>query len=265
MAFGEVVQKIQLTPTMVRVILGGEGLDDYEPKPCTDEYIAGLFLPEGSPLRVPFTADEAQAVAPEYRPRNRHYTVRWWNPENRTMAVDFVAHGDEGHAGVWAVNAQLGDQLQFLGPGGAYSPDPEAAWYLMVGDESAIPAIARSLEHVRTAAPVQVVLVVDGATDEMEFESPGDLQITWLHRNYADDDTQQVVDAVAAIEFPEGRPDVFVHGEAAEIRAVRRHLLSDRGLIREGTSISPYWRRGETDEVWRQHKREWVAEMNAEV
>ena len=134
MPFGEVVQKIQLTPTMVRVVLGGQGLDDYEPLPFTDEYIAGLFVPDGSPLTVPFNADEAKALEPEHRPRNRHYTVRGWNPENRTMDIDFVVHGDEGYAGSWAVNAQIGDKLQFLGPGGGYAPDPDAAWHLMVGD-----------------------------------------------------------------------------------------------------------------------------------
>lgn len=265
MAYGEVVQKIQLTPTMVRVILGGDGLDDYEPLPYTDEYIAGLFVPEGSPLTVPFTADEAKELPPEHRPRNRHYTVRWWNPENRTMAIDFVAHGDSGFAGVWAQEVEIGAKLQFLGPGGKYSPSPDAPWYLMVGDESAIPAIARSLEQVRSDAVVHAVIVVDGPPDEMELETPGDLRIQWLHRTYSDDDTQKVVDAVAAIDFPDGQPDVFVHGEAAEIRAVRRFLVSERGLKREGTSISPYWRRGETDEEWRAHKREWVAAMHADV
>ena len=64
---------------------------------------------------------------------------------------------------------------------------------------------------------------------------------------------------------PGGTPDVFVHGEAAEVRAVRRHLLGDRGIRRAGTSISPYWRRTMTDEAWREVKAAWLAEQELDA
>jgi NADPH-dependent ferric siderophore reductase len=57
----------------------------------------------------------------------------------------------------------------------------------------------------------------------------------------------------------------FVHGEAEEVRAIRRHLLAERGLSRSDMSCSPYWRRTMTDEAWRQVKRDFVAAMDADV
>ena len=76
----------------------------------------------------------------------RTYTVRSWAPAARELTLDFVVHGDEGLAGPWAQQAQPGQQVRFLGPGGAYSPSQDADWHLLAGDESALPAIAAALE-----------------------------------------------------------------------------------------------------------------------
>jgi NADPH-dependent ferric siderophore reductase len=70
---------------------------------------------------------------------------------------------------------------------------------------------------------------------------------------------------VRDLAFPRGRVHAFVHGEADEIRAIRRHLLGERGLERADMSCSPYWRRTMTDETWRAVKRDYVAAMDAEV
>jgi NADPH-dependent ferric siderophore reductase len=262
---GEVIETVRLTPSMVRVVLGGEGLAGFAPTPHTDQYVNAQFIPDGAPYAAPFDPDEAKQAPAELRPRGRRYTIRWWDAATRTLAIDFVVHGDVGLAGRWAARARPGDVLQFVGPSGGYRPDPDADWYLMVGDESAVPAIAASLEHVPAGAPVVAVVVVDGPDHELALSSPGDLTVHWVHRAHTADDEQRVVDAVAAVPARPGRLDVFVHGEAGEIRAVRRHLVADRGVDRAGASISPYWRRGDTDEAWREVKREFVAAMDADV
>ena len=262
---GEVIATTRLTSNMIRVVLGGDGLAGFEPTPHTDQYVNALFIPDGAPYDGPFDVEAAKAGPSEHRPRGRRYTIRSWYPVARQLTIDFVVHGDVGYAGRWATRAQPGDRLQFLGPSGGYAPDPEADWYFMAGDESALPAIAASLERVRPGAPAQVVVVVDGPDGELALDSPGDLTVHWVHRTHADGDVTRVVDAVAAIDFGPGRCDVFVHGEAAEIRAVRRHLVAACGIDAAGASISPYWRRGETDEAWRQHKAAFVAAMNADA
>jgi NADPH-dependent ferric siderophore reductase len=251
-----------LTPGYVRLVLNGDGLAEYAPVPCTDSYVNVAIPPAGSPYAAPFALDELKELPRDQRPFRRRITVRRWEPESRRLTLEFVTHGDEGVAGPWAARAREGDALVFTGPAGAYNPDPDADWHLMVGDESALPAIAASLEAVPPGVPVVVRLVCDGPEHELGLESPGRLDLAWLHRS---GDADQLADAVAALEFPAGRVDAFIHGEAAETRAVRRHLLADRGLDAEQLSCSPYWHRGLTDEAWREIKAAWNAEVARDV
>jgi NADPH-dependent ferric siderophore reductase len=262
--FGEVVEVSVLAPRMRRVVLGGDGLEAYAPTAWTDEYVNVRFLPPGAPWSVPFDLEAARSGPPEHRPRARRYSVRAWDAAARRLTLDVVVHGDSGVAGRWAASAAPGDRLQFTGPSGGYAPDPAADWHLLVGDESALPAIARSLEQVPAGRPVVAVVVVDGPDHELALTSAGQLDLRWLHRRDATGE-DQLVRAVAALDFPPGRPQVFVHGEAGEVRAVRRHLLGERGLGRDGASISPYWRRDLTDEQWRAIKKEWLAASERDV
>ncbi len=264
--YGDVIEVERLTPRMIRVVLGGEGLDGYAPTTWTDQYVNALFVPAGAPYTVPFDVDEARRLAPEHRPVGRRYTIRRWDEATRRLTIDFVVHGDVGVAGRWANHAQPGDQLQFVGPSGGYAPDPDAAGHLLVGDESALPAIAASLERVPAGRPVWAVLVVDDAAHRIALDCPGALVVTWVHRDAAaPGDTDHLLRAVEALDLPPGRLDVFVHGEAAEVRAVRRHLLGERGIPKAGSSISPYWRRNHSDEEWRKVKKAWIAESEQDV
>ena len=257
--YGVVEEVVRLTPSMVRVVLGGEGLDEFEPAPFTDQYVNALFVPEGAPYPVPFDVEAARSSG--HRPVGRRYTIRRWDPATRQVTIDFVVHGDIGFAGRWANHAAVGDRLQMVGPTGGYSPSTTADWHLMVGDESALPAICASLEQVRPGIPTLVVVVVDGPDHELELDCPGDLKLQWIHRRSDPGNHGLLLAAVEATDLPAGTVDVFVHGEAGEVRAVRRHLLADRGIPKEGASISPYWRRDFTDEAWREVKAAFVAEM----
>jgi NADPH-dependent ferric siderophore reductase len=108
-------------------------------------------------------------------------------------------------------------------------------------------------------------LVCDGPDHEVPLASPGKLDLVWLHRAGRPGDADLLPDAVADARFPRGRAHAFVHGEAGETRAVRRHLLADRGFDPAQLSCSPYWRRGLTDEAWREIKAAWNAEVAADV
>lgn len=263
---GTVEQVERLTPSMVRVVLGGEGLAGYEPTPWTDAYVNLLFLPPDAPYGVPFDVDEARALDRGSWPVPRRFSVRTWDEATRRLTIDFVVHGDEGTAGRWALHAQPGDLLQLAGPSGGYRPEPDAAWHLVVGDESALPAIAASLEAVPGGARAVAVLLVDGPADELALTCPGELEVVWLHRSALTGPAEEaLVRAVAAIGLPFEGVRAFVHGEAVETRAVRRHLLGERGVPREALSVSPYWRRTLTDEKWREIKRDWLAEVEQDV
>ncbi|WP_040491334.1 siderophore-interacting protein [Ilumatobacter nonamiensis] len=263
--FGTVEGVDWLSPSMVRVTFGGPGLDSFVPTEFTDQYVNALFVPEGASYVAPFDPDAARGLDPELRPRGRRYTIRAWDPERRRVTIDFVAHGDVGFAGRWAQRAKVGDTLQLAGPSGGYRPDPGADAYLFVGDESALPAIAASLEVLRPDIPCTVVALVDSPEHEIELPTGDSMSVSWCHRRGAADSATMLVDVVRALDWPVGAVDVFVHGEAHEVRAVRRFLLAERGVSREESSISPYWRRDHDDEAWRAVKRDWIVAQAADV
>ena len=262
---GVVTTTEQLTPGMVRIVLGGGDLDRLVMPDATDAYLNAAFRPARASYDAVF---DPQAVRdshpPDQQPARRRYTVRAWDPVAHLLTIDFVVHGDAGVAGPWAAAAAPGDVLVFTGPSGAYRPAPDTDWHLLIGDESALPAIAASLEALPPTARAVVRIVCDGADHEIDLPSGPGVDLRWLHRSGGPEDAGLLSDAVRGLDFPQGRPFCFVHGEADEIRGVRHHLLHDRGLSRADLSCSPYWRRTMTDEEWRRVKGEFVAAMEAE-
>ncbi|MFD7587079.1 siderophore-interacting protein [Kitasatospora sp. NPDC059811] len=260
----QVLRTERITPHMVRLVLGGAGLEDFDAAEFTDHYVKVLFTPEGVSYPEPFDmARIREEFPPEQRPITRTYTVRAWDPALRELTIDFVVHGDEGLAGPWAARAQPGETVRFLGPGGGYAPDPSADWHLLVGDESALPAIAAALERMPADAVVHAFVEVADAAEEQKIVSPAGAEISWLHRG-ARPVGEALVEAVGALEFPAGAASAFVHGEAGFVKELRRLLRVERGIPRERMSVSGYWRSGQSDEAWRAAKREWNAQVEAE-
>ena len=244
---GRVESVALLTPTLTRIVFGGEGLADFAVGEFTDHYVKLQFPRPGAP------ADE--------RPKVRTYTVRAWDADRGLLTIDFVVHGDEGIAGPWAAAAVPGDTLQLRGPGGGYAPDPDADWHLLAGDVSVIPAISASLPRIPAGRPVHVFLQVHGPEEHVELTTPGDLEVHWLH----DDADESVAAAIAALDFPSGTPHAFLHGEATSVRLARRHLVVDRAVPAERLSASGYWERTLTDEGWREAKADWNAQVESET
>lgn len=228
-----VVGKTEVTPHLIRLVLGGGDLARFEPSTATDSYVKLVF--EGA------TSEDRKL---------RTYTVRSWNAERRELTLDIVTHGAEGLAGPWVLAARPGDPVALLGPGGGYMPDGSAARHLLIGDESALPAIAVALERLRVDAQVTAIVEVDGPADEQSLALP----VRWVHRA-----TAPVGERLLAVARAEAAPDprthAFVHGEAGFVRELRG-WLRDSGVPREQVSVSGYWRAGADDEVWRAVKRE---------
>ncbi|MEU6758329.1 siderophore-interacting protein [Streptomyces sp. NPDC046685] len=259
-----VVRTERLSPHMVRIVLGGEGLAGFGAGEFTDHYVKILFPAEGVSYPSPWNLEQIRADFPRAQwPRQRAYTVRSWDAAHRELTLDFVVHGDEGLAGPWAARVEPGELVRFLGPGGAYAPDPAAGWHLLVGDESALPAIAASMERMPVGARVHALIEVEGPRDELKFATPDGVVPVWLHRG-GRPVGEALVEAVTALEFPSTDVHAFVHGEAGFVKELRRHLRLERGIPRERLSISGYWRLGETDEGWRAIKRDWNAAVEAE-
>ncbi|MFF5205430.1 siderophore-interacting protein [Streptosporangium sp. NPDC000396] len=261
---GQVKRVERLTPHMIRVVLGGDGLAGFEAGEFTDHYVKLLFAPPKVTYPAPFDLEAIQRDLPRDQwPTTRTYTVRSWDPEAVELTLDFVYHGDSGIAGPWAARVQPGEEIHFFGPGGAYAPDPEAGWHLMVGDESALPAVAASLERVPPGALAHVFLEVAGPEEEQQLDSPGDVKIVWVHRGDAKVG-ESLVAAVRELDFPSDTLHAFVHGEANFVKTLRRYLRTERGIPLSQLSISGYWRLGNDDESWRASKREWNQRIEEE-
>lgn len=236
-----VLRTRRLTPSMVRVVLGGDGLRDLADPQHADSYVKLV-------------------LGPVDQPRRRSYTVRDWDRDARELTLDVVVHGDVGLAGPWAAAARPGDTVPILGPGGAYSPDPTADWHLLVGDESALPAIAVAVARLPADARAVVLVEVDGPEHEVPLDAPDGADLRWVHRR-TEVVGRRLVREVLALDWPPGRVHVFLHGEAGMVRDVRRHLRADRGVTTGQLSASGYWRLGTDDEGWRATKKVWNAEI----
>ncbi|GGV28574.1 siderophore-interacting protein [Actinomadura cremea] len=259
---GTVLRTERLTPHMIRVVLGGDGLAEFTAGEFTDHYVKLQFPQPGVEYPEPFDMERVRAELPrEQWPATRTYTVRAWDPEARELTIDFVHHGDKGIAGPWAANAEPGDELLFLGPGGAYAPGPDAGWHLLVGDESALPAIAASLERLPAGAAARVFVEVAGPEERQDL--PGDVEVTWLYRG-GERVGDLLVDAVRKLDWPDGEVQAFVHGEANFVKALRRYLRVDRGVPLGRLSISGYWRLGRDEDGWQSSKREWNRQVEEE-
>jgi NADPH-dependent ferric siderophore reductase len=264
-ATAAVVTRVEeLTPHMVRVVVGGESLSRLTVGQFTDHYVKVLFTQPGATYPEPFDLNAIRETMPQDTwPVVRTYTIRRWVPEVPEMWIDFVVHGDEGVAGPWALRAQPGDPFRFMGPGGGYAPDPSADWHLLAGDESALPAIAAALEGMPAGAPVKAFIEVADEHEVQKLETPADAEITWLQRS-GQPVGSALVEAVRGLAFPSGQVHAFVHGEANFVKELRGYLRKERGLPMSQLSISGYWRRGMNEDGWQSSKREWNQQVESE-
>jgi NADPH-dependent ferric siderophore reductase len=267
----EVVRTEQLTSHMVRVVLGGNGFDTFTPSEFTDSYVKLIFVADDvdvAALPQPLTLDSFADLPAAKKPVVRTITVRRADPGAREIAVDIAVHGDHGAAGPWAATAQPGQPIYLMGPSGAFTPDPAADWYLLAGDETALPAISVALESLPANAIGRVFIEIAEPEDEIPLTAPDGVQINWLYRGGRADlvgedragDNAPLVGAVKTALWLPGQVHAFIHGEAqAVMHNLRPYIRKERGVDAKWASISGYWRRGRTEETFRQWKKELAA------
>lgn len=265
----EVVRTARLTPHLVRVVLGGGGLAPLTDPTHADSYVKLGFLPDGALDACPLDADGRVDLAAlraglpaDVDVRQRAYTVRAWDRGARELTVDVVLHGDEGLAGPWAARAHPGDRVLVHGPGGAWSPSADVDAHLLVGDASALPAVAVGLAALPRDAVGAAFVEVHDADDEVPLDAPDGVEVVWLHHGDAPAGSTLPA-AVRAWAWPAGRVGAFVHGEAGAVKDLRAHLRTAHHVARGDLSISGYWRAGADDEGWRAGKRAWNAQIEA--
>lgn len=231
-----------LTPRMVRASFTAP--DGFESWP--DQQLK-LCFPRGPELALPPSdGDEMRwyhaflAIPEESRPWMRSFTVRRHDPDRRELDIDFVLHGDAGPAVRWARTAAPGQELGRYGPAEIYRrPLPPGDWYLLAGDETTIPAIGSLLESLPASARARVYVEVADAAEEQPLSTSASVDIAWLHRESGG----SLVDAVRSAAFADGAVSAWLGGEAGAVRALRRHLVNERGVPKPAIEFTGYWRR----------------------
>lgn len=270
----EVVRTERLAPHLVRVHLGGEGtrafLEQAVPErlAATDAYVK-LMLPQpGSGVAPPYDLPALRAtLPPEALPAVRTYTLRLADPAAGTAAIDFVLHGEEGLAGPWAASARPGDLIAASGPGGLFRPTPDAdVTRVLLGDDSAVPAIAAALAAMPDDARGVALIEVEGPADELALAHPAGVEVRWIHRSRTPDVVPgaPLVTAARALDRPDGAVEVFAHGERGAMKELRALLQDGWGVDRRALSLSAYWALGRAEDRFQAEKRQPVGAIFAD-
>jgi len=247
----EVRRAERLTPHMVRIVLGGADLAGFRTSGFADERLVVVFpAPGESEPPAPLLDAEGHQDYPDEstRPEMRSYTVRAWSAERAELVIDFVAH-DGGVAATWALGARPGDVVYVTEATGWYAPPAGSPWQLLVADMTGLPALGRIVEELAPGARAHVIAEVLEDADRQPWASAGSVTYDWRVGSGNGAGASALLAAVQAYAWPSGPGYLWFAGEAAESRAVRRHVRS-LGWPHERFEILGYWR---------VRKEEWMA------
>ncbi|BBG00081.1 NADPH-dependent ferric siderophore reductase [Pseudonocardia autotrophica] len=244
----------RISPHFVSVTVGGDDVRHLEQSGY--DQVGRLFfgVPGHGPVVLPTSERWMLQFALQSaasRPRVRMYSVRRFRPEISAFDIEVVVHEEVADrpaapGASWALGARPGDAVGFLDEGYTYGPTPGATWQLLVGDESAAPAILAILEQSTGELPAEVFLEVP--TDEdirPEVAAPAGTTIHWLPRN--DPSATPGTLALATVRNAELRPGPFytwTAGESALSTGLRRHLVNERNVRRSDIAFLGYWKQG---------------------
>ena len=233
----------RITPHLVRVTLGGDALEGFT-SPGFDDH-AKLFFPDEATgaLTLP-TAGPDGPIWPEGRkPTMRDYTPRRFDAATQTLEIDFALH-QAGPATRWAEQAAVGQRLGVGGPRGSFIVPTDFDWHLLIGDDTALPAISRRLAELPKGARAVVLAEVDSAADQVDLPSAADVDIIWVHRDQALPGTPPLLAALHAARLPTGAFHAWIGCESAHAKALRAHLIDECRANPKWIRASGYWRAG---------------------
>ncbi|WP_238112358.1 siderophore-interacting protein [Yoonia sp. I 8.24] len=241
--------KSWITPNMIRVT-------------CTSDWMQGLeagiegahfklFIPEVGQAEDAFV--NQLEVGP--RPTVRTYTIRHLRPELKEIDIDFVDHGDAGPASAWARRCVVGDVAGFAGPGPIKLKEFYADTYVIAADMSALPVAAATLEAMPRDATGLAFLEITSDDDRQEVDAPDGVAVHWITHPDPHQPVTQCVDRIASLPDFTGRVQTCIAGESGMIKALRAEIINGRGVPKEDTYISGYWKIGLIEDEHQADKR----------
>ncbi len=216
----QVLRRAPISDHLVRLVLGGGGLSGFASTGVLDEWV-GLVVPEQF--------------------QSRYYTVRSWDPAagvGGELTLDVVRH-DTGLVTEWANTDCVGQTCTVTEPKGSFDMPAGAAWLMLVGDLTALPAMARIVSEVSVPTRVWAEVPADD-TDYADYLGTGD--VTWLTQ--PGDGQSALGSVVPDLSWPEGDGYFWMAGESSQMRAIRKHLMRERKLPSTAYDVMGYWRGG---------------------
>jgi len=239
----EVLRVVDLTPRMRRITLGGPELAGFV-SPGTDDHVKLLFPQNAEQAAALDTLVLGAGKDNGPLPEMRDYTPRRYDLNTLELDIDFVLHGD-GPASTWAEQAKPGQFLHIGGPRGSMIVPDMFDSYLLIGDETALPAIARRLESLAANRRALVIVEVENGKEQQVLESAAEVNVIWVLREGGKDN---LLTTVRQIQVPAGRLYAWVATESKVSRRIRRVLLDEHGLDEQFVKAVGYWRLDDTDE-----------------
>jgi NADPH-dependent ferric siderophore reductase len=221
------VAKVErLTPRMQRITFTSPDLRDFT-SAAPDDHVK-LFFPSGN----------------GGSDHKRDYTPRLFDTVTGSLTIDFALH-EAGPATAWALSAKVGDALDIGGPRGSTIVPDDFDWYLLIGDETALPAMGRRVEELRPGVPVTTFAVVERAEDSQACQAQARLKSYWIAREGQPlDDASLLRFALDEYVPPAGDGFVWIAAEAQTARALRSYMMDVRAHPKAWIKASGYWLRG---------------------
>ena len=233
----EVLRVVDLTPRMRRITLGGPELAGFISL-GTDDHVKLLFPQNAEQAAALETLVLGAGKSDAPMPEMRDYTPRRYDLDKLELDIDFVLHGD-GPASTWAEQAKPGQFLHIGGPRGSMIVPDIFDSYLLIGDETALPAIARRLEGLAANRKALVVIEVENGAEQQVLESAAQVNVIWVLREGGKDN---LLSTVKQLQVPKGNLYAWVATETKVSRQIRRVLLDEHGLDEQFVKAVGYWR-----------------------
>jgi NADPH-dependent ferric siderophore reductase len=234
----EVLKKEQIHPELIRVTFGGASLCDFR-SDGFDDHIRVFFPVQGNPFtQLPQMGAQGPVFSEGgLKPILRDYTPHHHDAVNQTLQVDFFLHPG-GIGSAWARAAEIGNRLILGGPRNSFVVRDSFEENLLIGDDTALPAIRRRLSELSSQSRVTVIAEVGSEASTEPFDTNAHLKVFWIYRNRA----RTVSDVLAALPYFSGRCWAWVAGETSDIKAIGA-LLMERGIDPGLLKTVSYWRR----------------------
>ena len=237
----EVLSVKDITPRMRRITVGGPQLAGFVSLGA-DDHIKLLF-PQNAAEQAALDSPDFSLQGDGPTPAMRDYTPRRFDLEMGELDIDFVLHGD-GPASTWAEQVKVGQHLHIGGPRGSMIVPDIFDSYLLIGDETAIPAIARRLEELPAGRQVLAVIEIENAAEQQPLHSAAEVEVIWVVRGQDD-----LLETVQNLTLPGGSLYSFVATESKLSRQVRRVLLDQHKVNESFLKAVGYWRAEGSDEA----------------